>query len=722
MKKRIVALLLTCVLVISGCASGEKNGGNENGTESSVTESSVAPESSAEESSAQESTAIEETAPTEEPEAEEGYVTTGGNPWIDSDLKENVTADMTLSPKDDFHLYVNHDWIMNAQIPEGHSSWGAFNVVADEIEAKALALLNDETLKGHDAELIQALYHAYLDWDSRNAAGVTPLMSTIEDIKGIKTMDELTDFICDMDRAYGVPTFLGGGNGTGLSDSSKYITYIVNDGLMLGDAAEYKERTEMGDRTYEAYVYLAKYMLPRVGYTEEEAVAMFDAMLDFEKKLAENAFTSADSMSPDYLSKVNNVRTLKELEEASPVFPIKRFIKAMGYDNAKEFLLIQPKVLDTVNEVYVEENLDAIKNYMIVKYVLGNMGALDREAYEANVNASNMVNGSEGSLPDEKLAFSIVRSALTTPMDRAYLEKYDSKEVKTRITNMIKEIISVYREMLSEEDWMSEATREKAIEKLDNMRINAIYPDKWLDYGKLELKGLSYLECLKAISEFNQELDHKNTNGKVDKDLWSVDTLETNAFYNPMDNSINIILGLLGGDFYHEGMSDEELYGGIGAVIGHEISHAFDTNGAQFDKNGNMASWWSMKDYTSFQKRARKLIDHYNTLTAWEGAQIMGNNCQTEAIADLAGLKAVLKLAEKKENFDYEKFFTAYATIWQEVITYETEYMIYSQDSHPLNYLRTNVTVQQFDEFYKTFDVKEGDNMYLAPEDRILVW
>lgn len=722
MKKRIVALLLTLVLAISGCASSEKAGGSEESSSTESVEAGNTSESVVVESSAEESTESVEVAPTEGPEAEEGYVTTGGNPWIDSDLKENVTADMTLSPKDDLHLYVNHDWIMNTQIPEGHSSWGSFNVVADEIEAKALAILNDDTLTGHDAELIQSLYHAYLDWDARNAAGVTPLMSTIEDIKGIKTMEELTDFICDMDRAYGVPTFLGGGNGTGLTDSSKYITYIGNDGLMLGDAAEYKERTEMGDRTYEAYVYLAKYVLPRLGYTEEEAVAMFDAVLDFETKLAENAFTSADSMSPDYLSKVNNVRTLKELEEASPVFPIKRFIKAMGYDNAKEFLLIQPKVLDTINELYVEENLDAIKNYMLVKYVLSSMGALDRGCYEANVAASNMTSGSEGSLPDEKLAFNVVRSALTTPMDRAYLEKYDAKEVKTRITEMIKQIIGVYREMLAEEDWLSDATKEKAIEKLDNMRINAIYPDKWLDYSKLDLKGLSYIECLKAISAFNQELDHKNTNGKVDKDLWSVDTLETNAFYNPMDNSINIILGLLGGDFYHDGMTDEELYGGIGTVIGHEISHAFDTNGAQFDKNGNMASWWTMKDYTSFQKRARKLIDYYNTLTAWEGAQIMGNNCQTEAIADMAGMKAVLKLAEKKENFDYEKFFTSYATIWQEVITYEVEYMIYSQDSHPLNYLRTNVTVQQFDEFYKTFDVKEGDNMYLAPEDRILVW
>jgi putative endopeptidase len=535
-------------------------------------------------------------------------------------------------------------------------------------------------------------------------------------------MDELADFICDPVRSYSVPTFIGMGNGNDLVDSSKYILYIGTDPLTLGDAAEYKERTELGNLYYSAGQYLTTAMLTRIGYTEQEAAQMFDDSIALETKLAEHAFTNAEQMSPDYIAKVYNIYSKEELEEASPAFPMTRFLNALGYGKATEYLVAQPQVIQSINEIYTTENLDAIKNYMIVSFARDIADSLDREAYEASNTASNMLNGTEGTLPDERVAFGIVNSMLSIPMNRAYLEKYDATETKERITELIHQVVDVYRDMLREEDWLSEETKAFAIEKLDNLKINAVYPDKWLDCSSLNLKGLSYLECQKAISDFSLALDVSHVNGRVDKELWSANILDANAYYNSLDNSINIILGLLGGDFYHDGMSDEELFGGIGAVIGHEISHAFDTNGAQFDKDGNYANWWKDEDYAAFQERAAKLIDYYNERTIWEGANFFGDNIQTEAIADMAGLKAMLKLAEGKENFDYEKFFQSYASIWKEILTYEYEYYCYAQDTHPVSYLRTNATVQQFDEFLKTFDVKEGDNMYLAPEDRVLVW
>jgi putative endopeptidase len=226
----------------------------------------------------------------------------------------------------------------------------------------------------------------------------------------------------------------------------------------------------------------------------------------------------------------------------------------------------------------------------------------------------------------------------------------------------------------------------------------------------------------KALEEYSVMLDHEYTNGTVNKNLWGMATLLTNAFYNPTNNSINILLGILDEDFYNDDMSKEQIYAGIGSVIGHEISHAFDTNGAQFDKDGNYSNWWTDEDYTAFQNRAQKLIDYYNGITVYGDENAIGSMVQTEAIADMAGIKAMLTLAAKEENFDYKLFFESYAHIWKEISTYEDTYSQLTQDPHPLSYLRVNASVQQFDEFYNAFDVKEGDGMYLAPDNRVLVW
>ena len=714
MKRRLVTTVLGAMIGLSLCACKGTAG-----------DANVAPETTPE--AATEAPTEAETAetPTEAPEegaAEGELVTTGGTPWIDSDLKENITADMEVSLKDDFHLAVNHDWLMKNEIAEGRSAVASFTEVSDVTDEKALALLNDDTLTGHDAELVQAYYHAILDWDARNAAGLTPIEGLAEEIKAIDSMEALSDFICDPEKSRFVPVLVSVSNTTAFEDSKHYITAINNEGLLLGDPAEYSNRTEMGDRSYEAQLGLSKAMFTRLGYSEDEVTEMFDDVIAFETKLAEVSLTSADAMSPDIIDKINNVYTPDELDQFSETFPLKRFIEGMGYGNAKSFIIYEPEVIKRINELYTEENLETIKNSMLIGYVNSFASDLDSTAYDAYIEASNIESGSTGREADEKVAFDIVRGSLATPMDRAYLEKYDATEKKERITKICEDVIATYREMLNEEDWLSEETRNNAIEKLDAMKINAVYPDKWIDYSKMDLTGLSLYECENEIVGFYHEQDVSHTNGTVDRDIWGFDILTANAYYDPQDNSINLILGLLEAPFYYDGISDEELLGGIGSVIGHEISHAFDTNGAQFDKNGNYADWWTEEDYAAFTERAQKLIDYYNGITVWDGQTAQGDNVQTEAIADMAGMAAMLKIAEGTDGFDYDKFFTSYATIWRRINTREMEYYCCMQDTHPLHYLRTNVTLQQFDRFLEQYDIKEGDNMYLAPEDRVLVW
>ncbi len=644
-----------------------------------------------------------------------------GKPWVDYCLRENVAAARgNGSAKDDFYLYVNYDWARSTEIRPGYRSESTFTDVADEIMSMGKAVLTDKTLTGADAKLAQHLYDAYLDWDARNALGVRPAQETIDRIKAVSSLDELTALCCDPDVS--VERFFNCGAGTGLNDSETYLLTVSPMGLYLGDSAEYAQRTEQGKRYEAAYRAAAAKLFPKFGYSAAEAETMMDRAFALETELAGGIMTSAEQMSPDYLQRINNEMDRAGAEKLAGTFPWLKIADARGYSAALRCLVTQPEYFKTLDKVYAQERLDDLKNYMIVCKMLGSMSSLDRECYEISVEMSNAMNGSTGAQPDEDVAFGVVRGSLRVPMDRAFLAKYDASKMKADITRICKEAVAYYRTMLQSEDWLSEATRQKAIEKLDAITINAVYPDKWRDYSGLKLDGLGYYDCIRAISKFELAYNQSLLNGKVDHSLWGFDILETNAYYNPSDNSINIIRGILGGKFYRDGMSDEELYAGIGIVIGHEISHAFDTNGAQFDAQGNMTNWWTEADYAAFTARAEKLAAYYDAMTAFGGYHVQGQNIQTEAIADMAGTKCMLGILESKGSVDYKAFFTAFAKLWARLNTREMEYASLMQDSHPLHYLRVNATLQQFEQFLKTYDIRPGDGMYLAPENRVLVW
>ena len=263
------------------------------------------------------------------------------------------------------------------------------------------------------------------------------------------------------------------------------------------------------------------------------------------------------------------------------------------------------------------------------------------------------------------------------------------------------------------------------------MRITAVCPEKWPDYSGLSLEGLGYYDCIREIKRYKARFSESLVDQPRDPDLWYCtlgedwvnDILTTNAMYRPELNEIIILRGILGDAIYREDMSDEEMCGAIGMIIAHEISHAFDPTCASFDADGRMNNWWTEADEAAFAVRAQKLIDYYNSITAFSGLQVSGENVQGEAVADMGSVKCMLRLLEgKKEDVDYRAFFEAFATAWREVITLEAESYLLTLDNHPLNYIRVNTVVQQFPQFHETYGITEGDGMWLAPENRVLVW
>ena len=656
---------------------------------------------------------------------DEEIITTGGNPWIDSDIKQNITGDMEFDPKDDFHLYVNHDWIEETDLPEGRSSfYGTLESGAVESEKNAIAMLTDETSDGKDAQLVRDFYNIAIDWDRRNSEGLAPMRGTVTAISSLESIDDVTEFLCDNDRSYRVPGLFNIYNMQSFNDSSRYMVDIGQPEFWLGDAKEYRTRTELGDRAYEAYREEMITLLKRILYSEEEAEKIYEDSIAFESKLAEHAYTQEDIMGNEYYSKCNNTCTAEEFAGLAPDVPVLKLVSAKGYGSAKEYNIENPEYIRSLNDIYTQDNIELIKAYMLTGYVDNAADLTDREAYETVVNRSHAIMGGSGFVPDEKLGLYNTRSALPEALARAYLEKYDRVKMREDVTKLCENIIASYRNMIEDEDWLSEDARKKAVEKLDAMKIDAVYPDKWTyDYNGIDLNGKNYYEARKELDLYVRTVDASYTGEEIDDELWSgSDILESNAHYDLQSNTIMIYLGLLEGGLYHDDITEEELMGGLGNAIGHEISHAFDPNGSRFDKNGNMCTWWSDEDYAAFEKRVDKLVSYYDTITVWEGLNVSGKNISSEAIADLGSIKVLLSMAGEQDGFDYDSFFRSFAGVYKLICTKELEKQNVAYDEHPLGYLRTNVVVQQFDEFYETYDVTEQDGMYLAPADRICVW
>ena len=641
------------------------------------------------------------------------------SPWVDSDLKENITEDMKLSAKEDFHMYANYAWLKDTEIPEGDCSWSFFDEVAKQVKDKEFTLIEDETLDSHEAELVQDFYQAILDWDERNSRGLSPMIQVIEDIQNVKSLEEMTDLICDSDKGRFLSKFINISIEPAISDSSKYIVALrINEHLSPeGQKKMGFPYQETAEKTYVAN------MLELCGYNRMEAAQMYEAaVMSVEPYMLWNPQSRENADSVDYYEKNNVIISKDDIRNLNNVFPLMRILESYGVTDAEQYQVFCPELFKNLDQIYIDGNLNDLKKYLTVSCVMNMASLLNQDAENVFYNYLKSLYGMNGVRSDKDSALKMIEKYLNEPLGRAYLQKYDMSETKQSITDLVEQIINEYRGMLKEEDWLSETTKKYAIEKLDSISINVIYPDVWEDYSELDLKGLSYFDAVIKILDFQWQKDLAKIGGVDKQDKWRSSVFDTNAYYDPLYNSINICCGITDGELYYDGISKEELYAGLGTIIGHEISHAFDTKGALYDKNGDFVNWWTAEDYETFQNKSEKLIKYYNNMTAWSNGFVNGKLVCGEAISDMAGMKVILKLAEKIQDFDYEKFFVSYAKLWRRISSKKYEEYLLAGDAHLLNYLRTNSVLQQFDIFLNTFDIKEGDNMFLASNKRVSIW
>ena len=656
---------------------------------------------------------------------------TGGVPWIDSVVVGSVTADTEVSPTEDFYLYVNKDWIVSEKLPDGSPTLD-YDVFAESRERVQKALAGED-LSEHDAHQAQLLYKAFLDTEEREEAGCEPAGKVIDDIRSISSIDELNDFLLDIERSAGVPTLIEVHNKRN-NDEHRWETRIRLSDATFGSTVETMEMdaetVDPESDNYKARLALVKDVLTRVGYTEQEAEDAFKGRLELEKEIIQIAREKQGE--EDGPSEAD----ISELNSLAGDFPLRELAETRGYASAESFKIGNEAELRAIGELYTEEHLDELRDYLICGYAMEAAGWLDTEAldawradYDTNV-AHVTLTMPERNTKIEETALNIVAEVLPTPTGRAYVEAYDLSDIKKFVEELSAEAVEAHKKIVNDSEWLSETSKQQLTEKLDAITMKVVYPDAWEDFSGLDLDGLDYYDARRAIWLNNIERNTALTGTEIDDRLWEEPALiEGGGSYDSLSNSFRVDAGPVEREVerYRTGeITLEELLGGtVGYVVFHEIGHALDPGNIYYDKNGDRVeeSLLDPSDVEEYTQRRDKARKYFDGISVWEGQNVDGSICLNEAAAEICGMQARLAYAAKQDDFDYQKFFGERTKSVRTLHTpeYELECLM-GADRHPSAYLDVNVTVQQFDEFAEAYDVKEGDTMYLAPGDRIVIW
>ena len=712
LKSHALIYILAAALALSGCAAHRPG--------------SVPQQTGKEEGSSrkEENGQDEETSPTYYYDKE--YAAEDGWPWTDYSVFRSMDPSLEISEKDNFYAAVNKDWLTTTPLPDGYGSYDALAEQQMQVKADLMGLIEDRSVSAPDLDMVRAFYDLFMNWEGRNEEGLEPLKKIIQPLQEADSLKEMSEYICSYDTILAGIQPLTFYVSTDLEDSEWNTVYLGPGPLILDDPGYYRQM-EDGDYAYQPiYTQAAAGILERLGYSPRQAERAVANCFYFEWLISESMMSVEETYAPDAIDRMNNHVTLEEIRKAEGDFPAAEVLEAAGMGKSDRYILLEPEWLEAMADIYSQDYLEEIRDYMIVNDIIIYMTLLDRDAYDAYYETINSINEIDGSLDDREAAYNTIDKYMNLVLAQVYFHNFADEQSRQEITDLIDKVVAYYRTMLNSEDFLSRETVEKAVEKLDALRIQVAYPEEDYDFGDASIlppsEGGTLMDAMYTIFEVNLNSELEQINQKVDPDEWSFPSHRVNAAYDSSQNSICITAAILGGSYYHKDMTPEELYGGIGTIIGHEISHAFDTSGALYDKDGCYKNWWEKEDYSAFRKRADDLISYFDEISVNSWTRCSGELVDTEAIADLCGVKCMLAMARDIEDFDYDLFFRTYAANWRSLYTSNIQYFAVSQDSHPLNYLRVNVILQQFDEFYDTYGITEGDGMYLAPEDRLVIW
>ena len=650
----------------------------------------------------------------------------GGGFWAyKTFVPQETPIDKNATVASNFYQAVNKDWLLKTKIPADSPSIDNFYTLDEDIKGK---LKKDIKNLGEGKETSDitgmsefiTFYKAASDYKQREKDGLEPLKPYLKEIEDIKDVNDLASKSASLTDK-GIPLPFGYDVGTNAENTSQKQIQLSPPSILLPDVSIYKD--EASKKQYLTPIETAtQKALEMLGYSEKNSKRIVKEALEFDEIIAKY------SLSNEEMSESKNLvhpKTAEEINAYSGSFKLYDVIKGIMGRDLETINVPNTKYFENYSKIVNQDNFSKIKSWMLVQEAMAASNSLT-EDYRLNFQSISMaIMGTQKPVSKEDTVYEMSVNLFSDVMSVYYGRKYFGEEAKTDVTGMIDKIKNVYRGRLQQNDWLTEGTRNKAIEKLDKMKVFVGYQED-VDPGTKELHldpNKSFFELSEDIAQFGKRYTIDHFDEPIDKNKWSGSAFDINAYYNPESNSINFPAGILQAPFYDKNQSTEKNYGGIGVVIGHEITHAFDSNGADYDENGDMHNWWTKADSKAFDKRIKAFEDQWNGLEIY-GTKVNGKLTVTENVADAGGLSStlqVLKTDMTKPNL--KDYFENYADIWKQKASLQYNKYTMVQDVHAPNELRVNQQLKNLPEFYEAYpQIKEGDAMYLAPSKRISLW
>ncbi|MFD1062456.1 M13 family metallopeptidase [Winogradskyella litorisediminis] len=643
--------------------------------------------------------------------------------------------DPNVKPNDDFYNYVNGNWMKTTTIPDDESRWGGFGVLRKSTRNDVLEILNTSkelgTYKeGSDQKKALLIFESELDTVSRNEAGIKPIEPLLDKINGISNLREMQTVYATT-LGVGAP-FVGIGANPDLNNSTMNTAWVFPGGLGL-QRDYYLDQDAKTKEIRGKYVDHITRMLQFINYSESDARQAAERILELETKLAEPRL---DKVASRDIRNFNNPTALNDLQAMVPSIDWKKLMDDMGIEKKVDTLLVmQPKYMKAMDAFLKNTPIEDIKTLMTWNTLDNSAGFLTTEIERANWEFyGKTLSGAKKQRTAEERALGTVNGSVGEAIGKLYVDSKFPPEAKEKAEKMIANVITAFQNRIQKLDWMTEETKQKAVEKLDKFTVKIAYPDEWEDYSSMQVKeGNTYAENMLAVGEWSQKKNLSEINEPVDKKKWGMAPQTVNAYFNPLNNEIVFPAAILQPPFYNYKADEAVNYGGIGAVIGHEISHAFDDSGARFDGDGNVNNWWTPEDLAEFEKRGKALADQYSAIEVLDSVNVNGPFTLGENIGDLGGVLGAydgLQLfyeengrPEKIDGFTPEqRFFMSWATVWRTLIREDALRTQIKTDPHSPGNIRATQPLKNIDAFYEAFNIKEGDAMYLAPEKRVRIW
>lgn len=642
--------------------------------------------------------------------------------------------DNTVSAGEDFYQYACGGWMAANPLTPEYARYGIFDQLDKENQEKIKVLIDEVNATAQEpgsvGEKIQIMYAMGLDTARRNADGAAPVLDKINEIKAVANMDELSAMIANLQKQ-GTRSFFGMYIGADEKNSKMNLLQFSQGGLSMGDRDYYLLDDETSVKIRTAYKEYMNKLFTLAGYTPEAAATSTYAVIDLETQIAK---ISVDRAALRDVHKNYNKMSVKDFIKKYNFINWDIYFKEVGVKSSTELNASQVPFFEGITKLLKNVKLDVMKEYLVFKLLNSASNYLSDDFVNANFQFfGKTVQGREELQPLWKRSLAVVNRTLSEALGQKYVEKYFPASSKEKMVEMVSNLQAALGERINALEWMSDQTKAKAQEKLATFIVKVGYPDKWKDYSALEIKNDSYWANMCRASQFRHNEMMKDEGQPVDRTEWGMSPQTVNAYYNPTTNEICFPAAILQPPFFNPNADDAVNYGGIGVVIGHEMTHGFDDQGRNYDKDGNISAWWTEEDAQKFNERAQVLVEQYNKIIVIDTVHADGAYTLGENIADQGGLlvahQAYMNTLKGKETpadidgFTHnQRFYLGYANLWAQNVRPQEILRRTKTDVHSLGKWRVNGALRNIDDFYEAFGIKEGDPMWMPEQERINIW